>query len=257
LTSSASPERLRAPELALHDVAKSFDRPVLASVSLEIPAGCLYGLIGPGAAGKSIVLKTIAGLIRADSGRVVVDGRDIGTLDERALEAHRRDIGMLFQNNALFDFMTVEQNVGFPLRRLTALDDAEIAARVRERMARVGLPGFETRMPSGLSGGQKKRVGIARATITGAPLVLFDEPAAGLDPVSSQRIFNLLRDEQRATQATTVIVSSDLDRMLSVVDRVAMLHRGRTVFEGTPAEARASADPLVRQFVHGLGEGPL
>jgi phospholipid/cholesterol/gamma-HCH transport system ATP-binding protein len=257
LTSHASVEPARAPEIALHDVEKSYGRPVLTGVSLSVPAGCLYGLIGPGAAGKSLVLKTIAGLVRPDAGRVIVGDRDVGQLDDAALEAHRRDIGMQFQNNALFDFMTVEQNVGFPLRRLTALDDAEIGGRVRERMARVGLPGFETRLPGGLSGGQKKRVAIARATITGASLVLFDEPAAGLDPVSSQRIFNLLRDEQRATHATTVIVSSDLDRMLSVVDRVAMLHRGRTVFEGTPEQARASTDPLVRQFVHGLGDGPL
>jgi phospholipid/cholesterol/gamma-HCH transport system ATP-binding protein len=247
----------QAPEILLERVKKSYGRPVLLGVDLRVPAGSLYGLIGPGAAGKSLVLKTIAGLVRPDSGRVRVGGRDVTELDEPELEAYRRDIGMLFQNNALFDFMTVEHNVGFPLRRLTALDDAEISARVRERMARVGLPGFEARMPGGLSGGQKKRVGIARATITRASTVLFDEPAAGLDPVSSQRIFDLLRQEQRATEATAVMVSSDLDRLLSVADRVAMLHRGQTVFEGTPAEARDSSDPLVKQFVHGLAEGPL
>lgn len=246
-----------APEIALHDVRKSFGRPVLDGLSLTVPAGRLLGLIGPGASGKSLVLKTIAGLIRPDSGRVLVGGRDVAGFDDAELEAYRRDIGMLFQNTALFDFMTVEDNVGFPLRRLTPLGNGEIAARVRERMTRVGLPGFEARMPSGLSGGQRKRVGIARATITAGSIVLFDEPAAGLDPVSSQRIFNLLRDEQRSTGATAVMVSSDLDRLLSVVDGIAMLYRGRTVFEGTPEQARDCSDALVRQFVHGLGDGPL
>jgi phospholipid/cholesterol/gamma-HCH transport system ATP-binding protein len=178
-------------------------------------------------------------------------------MSEAELARHRRNIGMVFQNNALFDFMTIGENVAFPLRRLLRLDASEIAERVAERLARVGLSGFEGRMPAGLSGGQKKRAGIARATITRAPIVLCDEPAAGLDPVTSQKIFDLLRAEQRASAATVVMVSSDLDRLLTVTDRVGMMYRGELIFDGTTDEARACAEPRVRQFVHGLTEGPL
>jgi phospholipid/cholesterol/gamma-HCH transport system ATP-binding protein len=153
--------------------------------------------------------------------------------------------------------MTVADNIAFPLRRLTSLPENEIAARVTERLACVSLAGFEDRMPSGLSGGQKKRVGVARATVSHASIVLYDEPAAGLDPVTSQKIFDLLRAEQRASNATVVMVSSDLDRLLTVTDRVGMMYRGELIFDGTTDEAKGSSEPRVRQFVHGLTEGPL
>jgi phospholipid/cholesterol/gamma-HCH transport system ATP-binding protein len=132
-----------------------------------------------------------------------------------------------------------------------------VRERVAERLACVSLAGYEDRMPSGLSGGQKKRVGVARATVTRAPIVLYDEPAAGLDPVTSQKIFELLRAEQRASGATVIMVSSDLDRLLTVTDRVGMMYRGELLFDGTTEEARACNEPRVRQFVHGLTEGPL
>jgi len=248
--------------LALRGVSKSFrthtgPNVVLRDVTLEVPRGCLYGLIGPGAAGKSVALKLLAGLLKPDRGAVLVDGEEITTLPEIQLQAVRAKIGMLFQNNALFDHMTVAENIAFPLRRLYALPEDEIASRVGERLACVSLPGFESRMPSGLSGGQKKRVGVARATVARAGIVLYDEPAAGLDPVTSQKIFELLRDEQRAANATVVMVSSDLDRLLTVTDRVGMLYRGELIFDGTTEEARAAREPRVRQFVHGLTEGPL
>lgn len=244
--------------IELQRVSKSFSgRPALSDVDLHVPAGCLYGLIGPGAAGKSVILKLVSGLLTADGGRVVVNGRDVGLADPLELDAHRREIGMQFQNNALFDFMTVGENVAFPLRRLFDLPDDEVTQRVRERLRRVQLPGFEDRTPSGLSGGQKRRVGIARATITQPPIVLYDEPAAGLDPVTSLRIFELLRAEQRATNSTVIMVSSDVDRLLTVTDRVGVLHRGRLEFEGSTSEARASRNTLVRQFMDGLLEGPL
>jgi phospholipid/cholesterol/gamma-HCH transport system ATP-binding protein len=233
-----------------------FDRPVLEDVSFEVPTGCLYGLIGPGAAGKSVLLKALVGLVPF-SGEVSVLGDSLLGRDDAELMHVRRKVGMLFQNNALFDFMTVAENVGFPLTRLFNLEPDEIARRVTERLARVGLPGFERRMPAGLSGGQKKRVGVARATISNAEVVLYDEPAAGLDPVSSQKLFDLLREEQQRRNATVIMVSSDLDRLLTVTDRVGMLLRGRLIFDGTTDEARASNEPHVRQFVHGLVEGPL
>jgi len=243
--------------IRLQDVTKSFDRPVLRGVKLFIPKGCLYGLIGPGASGKSVLLKIMTGLIRPDSGRVEIDGQDILAMSDLELQEFRKRIGMLFQNNALFDFMTVSDNIAFPLRRLYKLPEDEIRARVAERLKCVSLPGFEGRMPAGLSGGQKKRIGVARATVARAPIVFYDEPAAGLDPVTSQKIFNLLREEQRAAGASVVMVSSDLDRLLTVTDRVGMMYRGRLIFDGTTEEARASRNPYVHQFVHGEPEGPL
>jgi phospholipid/cholesterol/gamma-HCH transport system ATP-binding protein len=244
--------------IQVEDLTKSFGgMPVLRGVRLTVPRGCLYGLIGPGASGKSVLLKMITGLLRPDRGRVLVDGRDVHAMSELDLSAFRLRFGMLFQNNALFDYLTVGENIAFPLRRLFDLPEEEIAARVAERLRVVSLPGFEDRLPSGLSGGQKKRVGVARATVSRAEIVLYDEPAAGLDPVTSQRIFELLRAEQRAAGATVVMVSSDLDRLLTVTDRVGMLYKGRLIFDGTTAEVKASEDPYVKQFVHGLTEGPL
>jgi phospholipid/cholesterol/gamma-HCH transport system ATP-binding protein len=243
--------------IRLERVIKAYDRPVLRSVTLHVPRGCLFGLVGPAAAGKTVLLKVITGLVRADSGRVVVADRNVAAMDDVELARFRQDIGMQFQNNALFDYLSVGENIAFPLRRLHDLPETEVARRVAERLDRVRLPGFESRMPAGLSGGQRRRVGIARATITGAPLVIYDEPAAGLDPVTSQKIFDLLREEQRASGATVLMVSSDLDRLFTVTDRVAMMYRGRLIFEGSTADALGSADPFVHQFMHGLADGPL
>lgn len=244
------------PVIALRDLNVAFTRPVLRHLSLEIPRGCLYGLIGPGASGKSVLLKCLAGLLRPNSGQVRVLGQEVTQLDELGLSALRQRMGMLFQNNALFDFMTVAENIGFPLRQRGA-GASQIHERVSERLARVGLSGFEDRLPSRLSGGQKKRVGVARATVAAAELVLYDEPAAGLDPVTSQRIFDLLRAEQRAAGATVVMVSSDLDRLLPVTDRLGVLLDGKLVFDGAVEDARRSSDEAVRQFVTGSPDGPL
>jgi phospholipid/cholesterol/gamma-HCH transport system ATP-binding protein len=244
--------------IRIEAVHKEFDgMPVLRGVDLSVPQGCLYGLIGPGASGKSVLLKMITGLMRPDAGRVLVEGRDVHAMSELELQAFRKRFGMLFQNNALFDYLNVRDNIAFPLRRMTDLGEPQIADRVADRLKVVSLPGFEDRVPGGLSGGQKKRIGVARATVIDAPLVLYDEPAAGLDPVTSQRIFELLRKEQRAKNATVVMVSSDLDRLLTVTDRVGMLYRGKLIFDGTTHEAKTSTHPYVRQFVHGLTEGPL
>jgi phospholipid/cholesterol/gamma-HCH transport system ATP-binding protein len=245
--------------IRVEGVTKDFGAgPVLAGVDLDVPEACLYGLIGPGAAGKSVLLKMMAGLVTPDRGRVVVGGTDLSKLTDLELQQFRARFGMLFQNNALFDYLTVGENIAFPLRRLSDWDDERIRERVADRLRHVSLPGFEDRLCAGLSGGQKKRVGVARATVmAGARIVLYDEPAAGLDPVTSQRIFELLKAEQRESGATVVMVSSDLDRMLSVTDRVGMLYRGQLVFDGTTAEAKEASEPMVRQFVHGLTEGPL
>lgn len=244
--------------LLLHDVSLHLKGvPVLRDIHLEIPRGGIFGLIGPGASGKSVLIKVLAGLLTPERGDVYVAGERITGMDAVALAHVRKKIGMLFQNYALFDHMSVYENIAFPLRRLFALDEAEIAAIVDERLTRVSLRGFEERHPSGLSGGQKKRVGIARATAQRAPIVLYDEPTAGLDPVNSQKIYDLIRDEQRAAESTAVVISSDVAGLLTITDYVAMLHRGQLLFAGTRDEAVASRIPAVRQFVHGLTEGPL
>lgn len=243
--------------IELANVCLELGRPILNNVSLRVPPGCLYGLVGPGAAGKSVLLKVITGLLTPQAGSVRVFEQEVLGLPEAELADLRRQIGMQFQNNALFDFMTVAENVAFPLRQLFDLSEQELGERVSERLGAVGLPGFEHRFPGALSGGQKKRVAVARATITEAKLVIYDEPAAGLDPVSSQKIFELLQREQERAGTTVVMVSSDLERLLSVTDRVAMMLAGHLVFDGTTAEALNSGDPYVHQFMHGFPEGPL
>ena len=239
------------------NLSKSFGHPVLCNVDLRVPEGCLYGLMGPGASGKSVLLKMITGLMRPDTGTVFVDGQQVETMTDLELASFRLKFGMLFQNNALFDFMTVAENIGFPLRRMFDLPDGEIEERVEERLRAVSLGGFGQRTPVGLSGGQKKRVGVARATVTRAPIIIYDEPAAGLDPVTSQRIFNLLKTEQQRMKTTVIMVSSDIERLLTVTDRVGMMYRGSLLFDGTTEEALCSENPYVKQFVHGHAEGPL
>jgi phospholipid/cholesterol/gamma-HCH transport system ATP-binding protein len=233
------------------------EKEVLQGVSLHVPAGCIYALIGPGAAGKSVLIKTIAGLVKPYRGKVRIKGREITEMNEAQLLEVRRDIGMLFQNYALFDYMSVGENIAFPLRRLFDLEEGEISARVAERLQRMALPGFEARAVGGLSGGQKKRVGVARATVAKPNILLYDEPTAGLDPVTSQKIYDLIREEQGAQGTTNVCISSDVNGLFTIADHVGMLHRGKLVFEGSVEQARASEIPEVKQFVHGLIEGPL
>ena len=247
-----------ATVIAIERLGKRFaHNTVLRDVTLTVPTGCLYGLIGPGAAGKSVLLKCVVGLLKSDAGRVLGEGRELTALSEIELQRARARFGFLFQNYALFDYLTVAENVAFPLRRMGGFTEEEIQARVSERLAAVSLAGFEGRVPAGLSGGQKKRVGVARATVTRAEVVLYDEPAAGLDPVTSQKIFDLLRKEQRESGATVVMVSSDIDRLLTVTDRVGMMYKGALLFDGTTEEALASKHPVVKQFIHGEVEGPL
>ncbi len=243
--------------IRIQDLSVAFRSPVLKGVNLHAPAGSILALVGPGASGKSVLLKSVAGLLRPDRGEVFVNDVALANRDEAGLAEVRKGIGMLFQNYALFDYLTVGENIAFPLRRLFDLPEEEIQERVTERLVRVSLPGFEERIPRSLSGGQKKRVGIARATVARAPILLYDDPTAGLDPVTSQKIYNLIKGEQREQQSCVMVISSDVAGILSIADRVAMLHQGRIAFDGTAEEAKTSEDPLVRQFIHGLLEGPL
>jgi phospholipid/cholesterol/gamma-HCH transport system ATP-binding protein len=244
--------------IRLVDVHKRFGHHVvLDGVSLAVPAGARLGIIGPAAAGKSVLLKVICGLVPVDAGSVWIDGREITDLSEEGIAPVRARIGFLFQNYALFDFMTVGDNVAFPLVRRGGTGAADIERRVRDRLRAVGLAGNETKMPSELSGGMKKRVGIARATIAHPEIVIYDEPTAGLDPVTTSKVYDLLRADQETHGSTVIAVSSDVEALVGFVDQIAFLYRGTLHYQGPAATLADAPDPVVRQFVRGELEGPL
>lgn len=230
----------------------SFEEPVLRGVRLSVPPGRIVGLVGPPAHGKSVLLRAIAGLVSPEAGSLKVLGSELVEADYATKTSVQARLGMAFQNIALFDHFTVGENLAFPLRRLSKLDDESIARRVSEELRMVGLEGFEERPIQGLSGGQKRRVGIARAGITRPELLLYDEPAAGLDPVTSSRMFALLEAQRKRLGATILVVSSDLDRLFEIVDEVAVLHAGRILFQGPVAAALRSELAPVREFLAGL-----
>jgi phospholipid/cholesterol/gamma-HCH transport system ATP-binding protein len=256
---AAPPPRVEATDgIELDEVGKAFGGEVLLSgVSLSVRRGGRVGIIGPAACGKSVLLKLICGLLRADRGTVRVFGEELAGKREPQLMAVRRRIGMLFQSYALFDFMTVGENVAFPLVRRGGLDADLIAHKVAARLKSVGLAGTEAKLPSELSGGMKKRVGIARATIAEPELALYDEPTAGLDPVTTSKMYDLLRADQEATGCTMLVVSSDVAALTEFVDTVAMVYQGRIRWIGPAREIADAEDPVVRQFVRGELKGPL
>ncbi len=231
--------------------------PLLRGVSLSIAKGQRYGIMGPAACGKSVLLKLFCGLLRVDSGTITIDGHDITAMREAQLMPIRNRIGMLFQNYALFDFMTVADNVAFPLRRRGGLSEEEISGRVIDRLRAVGLSGSEQKMPAELSGGMKKRVGVARATIAKPDILIYDEPTAGLDPVTTSKIYDLLLADQAETGATVVAVSSDIGALAGFTDTIAMLYDGKVLYQGPSLTIRDAEDPVVRQFVRGDLAGPL
>ena len=230
---------------------------VLDGVDLTIHDGESIVIIGQSGTGKSVLLKHIIGLMRPDAGEVVVDGRELGGLRRPELLAMRRRFGYLFQGAALFDSLTVGENVGLGLSETGGVPRDEIARRVRERLALVGLSDVEHLKPSDLSGGMRKRVGLARALVTEPAYILYDEPTTGLDPVMADSINRLIRKLQAETGTTSITVTHDMNSAYFVADRLAMLHGGRIIFTGTPEQTRAATDPVVRQFVEGSSEGPL
>jgi len=244
--------------IRLTDVHKRYGRrDVLTGVSLDVAPGKRLGLIGPAASGKSVLLKLVCGLEQPDIGHVEVFGEDITGRTEAELGPLRRRIGMLFQNYALFDFLSVAGNVAFPLEQRGDATPDQIATRVADRIRAVGLAGSESKLTAELSGGMKKRVGIARATVADAEIVIYDEPTAGLDPVTTQKIYDLLVADQTRTGATVLAVSSDVAALAKFVDEIAFLYQGRILYRGPAASIEDAPDPLVRQFVRGELEGPL
>ena len=245
------------PETAvrLEHVTKSFgDRRVLDDVSFEIPKARAFCLLGRSGTGKSVTLRHIIGLVRPDRGRVLVEGRDITVLRPRELSTVRKRMGFLFQNAALFDSMTVGDNVAFPLRRHTDLPEAAIQERVRAKLADVGLEHEAEKMPADLSGGMRKRAGLARAMALDPSILLVDEPSAGLDPITSAEIDELL--VQRKREGTTlVVVTHNIPSARVVGDELALLHDGHIVARGSVADLEASTDPLVQAFMRSEGGG--
>ena len=243
------------PAVRLSHVSKRFEnRTVLDDVTFEVEKGRAFCLLGRSGTGKSVTLRHIIGLVKPDAGSVTVEGHEIASLDARTLAKVRMRMGFLFQNAALFDSMTVGENVAFPLRRHTELSNGEIVARARKGLGEVGLERDFDKMPADLSGGMRKRAGLARAMALSPSILLVDEPSAGLDPITAAEIDALLLERKRAG-VTLIIVTHNIPSARVLSDEIAFLHEGRIVARGTAAELDASEDSLVQAFMQSEGGG--
>jgi phospholipid/cholesterol/gamma-HCH transport system ATP-binding protein len=244
--------------IELIDVHKSFGSlSVLRGVNLAVEKGESMTVIGGSGSGKSVILKHIIGLLFPDRGRVLVDGQALNDLDEFSLNELRKKFGMLFQMAALFDSLTVWENVGFSLKQHTKLSNAEIRKVATEKLALVGLKDVEDKMPSELSGGMKKRVGLARAIAMNAEIILYDEPTTGLDPIAADAINDLIVDLRKKLGVTSVTITHDMHSAYKISDRIAMLYKGEILEVGTPDQIRNTTNPIVRQFITGSAVGPI
>lgn len=244
------------PAIGFVSVSKSFgSRTVLNNVSFSVAAGATFVLLGRSGTGKSVTLKLICGLLKPDSGSVIVSGKDMTTLEGNELASARKRMGFLFQSAALFDSISVGENVAFPLRRHTRKTDAEIRVRARGILEKVGLGKEYDSMPSNLSGGMQKRAGLARALAMEPSLLLVDEPSAGLDPITSTEIDELLIDIKTNWRATLVVVTHNIQSARRIADRVAVLDDGHLLAEGTIEELEHSEHRLVRAFMKSRQEG--
>ena len=249
------PGKHSGPAVRLENVSKSFGaRKVLDGVSFDVPAGQGFVILGRSGTGKSVTLRHIIGLVRPDTGRVLVDDKEINALDGTALAEVRKKMGFLFQNSALFDSITVGENVAFPMRRHTKLADREIRERAMEKLAAVGLEKDYEKMPADLSGGMKKRAGLARAMALDPCLLLVDEPSAGLDPITTEEIDDLLL-ALKEQGTTLVVVTHNIPSARKIGDELVMLHEGRLVARGTPEELSRNEDPIVRAFMASTNAG--
>lgn len=240
------------------DLRKRFDGvEVLRGVNLKIPTGKLTAIIGGSGVGKSVLLKHLVGLVKPDSGKILVDGVDITRLKGGELKKIKRRFGMVFQGGALFDSLTVLDNVAFPLRELTATPEEEIIRMCEEMLREMGLSGMDHKYPDELSGGMKKRVSLARALIMRPEFMFFDEPTTGLDPVVENAIHTLMKKCMSESRCTDVLVSHDIAEVMEVSDMVAMLHEGVIIENSPPGEFIKSTNPAVRQFLEGASEGPI
>jgi phospholipid/cholesterol/gamma-HCH transport system ATP-binding protein len=240
------------------DVHKSFGSlAVLRGVNLTIEQGESMTVIGGSGSGKSVLIKHVIGLLHPDKGRVIVDGQLMNDLDEFGLNELRKKFGMLFQMAALFDSLTVWENVGFSLKQHTKHSDKEIREIATQKLALVGLKDVEDKMPSELSGGMKKRVGLARAIAMDPAIILYDEPTTGLDPIAADAINDLIIDLRKKLGVTSVSITHDMHSAYKISDRIAMLYKGEILETGTPDQIRNSANPIVHQFITGSAVGPI
>lgn len=240
------------------NVVKKFgDRIVLNGVSLEIYRGEIFVIMGGSGCGKSTFLRHLIGALKPDEGRISLLGKELSVLGEDELDVVKKKIGMSFQSSALFDSMTVGENVALPLKEHTKLDKSVIDIVVKMKLEMVGLRGFEDLMPSQISGGMRKRVGLARAIAMDPEIVFYDEPTAGLDPIVAGVIDKLILDLSKKLAITTVAVTHDMKSVFSIADRIAMLYEGRVLEVGTPEEIKNSDNPMVQQFISGSADGPI
>ncbi|MBU1912503.1 MAG: ABC transporter ATP-binding protein [Candidatus Omnitrophica bacterium] len=240
------------------NLSKSFTRlKVLDDLNLIINSGEVIVVIGRSGCGKSVLLKHIIGLIRPDIGQVIIDGNDMTRLEEHEIDKIRLSFGMLFQGAALFDSMTVGENVGFTLREHTNTSEEDIRKKVAGSLELVGLKGIEKLMPAELSGGMKKRVGLARAICNNPKIILYDEPTTGLDPIMADAINDLIIDLNNKLNVTSIVVTHDMVSAFKIADRIAMLYKGKIITIGTPDEIKNTKDPIVKQFITGAAKGPI
>jgi phospholipid/cholesterol/gamma-HCH transport system ATP-binding protein len=245
-------------KIKIENLYKSFgQKQVLKGVDLEIEAGEIMVIIGQSGSGKSVLLKHIIGIMKPDAGNIYVDGQQTNSLTEKEILKQSRKFGMLFQGSALFDSLTVEENVAFGLRRHTDLPEEEIKKVVTASLERVGLREIGELLPYELSGGMKKRVGLARAIAYGPEIVLYDEPTTGLDPIRADAINNLILQLKNDLKVTSIVITHDMNSTYKVADRIAMLYDGRIIEVDSPQEIKSSPNPVVQQFINGRATGPI
>jgi len=244
-----SPESKR-PMISIRDLWKAFgSHQVLTGVDLDVDEGSTCVILGGSGSGKTVLMKHIIGLLKPDKGQVIVDGEDIVPLDEQELERVRRKFGMVFQGSALFDSMTVYENVSFALREHTKLTEEQMRAKVREKLEIVGLEGVEDKYPADLSGGMRKRVALARAIVLEPKILLYDEPTTGLDPITTDYVDDMIVTAKKELGVTSVVISHDIASSFKVADQVAFLYDGKIVAHGTPAELRKHTHPGLQHFL--------
>jgi phospholipid/cholesterol/gamma-HCH transport system ATP-binding protein len=239
--------------IELKNIRKTFGKKlVLDGVNITLNQGETLAVIGPSGCGKSTILRIILGLIKPDSGSVIVNDKELSQLDKDGLVDLRKHIGMVFQSSALFDSLTVGENVAFGLREHTDLTDEKIKAIVSDKLALVGLKGSESQMPSELSGGMQKRVSLARALATDPEIILYDEPTTGLDPITSTSIEDLVNSIHKSLGTSAIVVTHQMSTVYRIANRIIMLHNGKVLDAGSPEKAKASQDPIIRSFINGI-----
>jgi phospholipid/cholesterol/gamma-HCH transport system ATP-binding protein len=244
--------------IEIRNLHKSFgDHKVLDGLDLKIESGSTWVIIGRSGCGKSVLLKHVVGILKPDAGQVVVNGKDLSLLDDQQLNALRLKTALVFQGGALFDSLTVGENVGFGLTEHLKIDEREVLQRVEESLCLVGLCGIQNLMPSALSGGMKKRVALARGICIRPEIILYDEPTTGVDPITADSINELIRSLHDKLKVTSVVVTHDMKSAYKVADKIAMMYQGKIIAQGSSQEIQETDDPVVHQFINGLAKGPI